>query len=87
MQAVEIVSEWLPDLIIIDVILPQMTGVDLAVLVKARFPACRVLLYSGQPASDLLAKAKTAGYTFEILAKPVQPEQMLELPGECWPMI
>ncbi|HTY85339.1 MAG TPA: response regulator [Silvibacterium sp.] len=77
-QAAEIVAGWVPDLIIIDVILPQMNGIDLAVLLQEQFPNCRVLLFSGQTATaDLLADAEMKGHKFEILAKPVHPNDML----------
>ena len=53
-QAVEIVAEWLPDLAIIDVVLPQTNGIDLAILLTAQCPACRVLLFSGEAVTDEL---------------------------------
>ena len=78
-QAAEIVAGWVPDLIIVDVILPQMNGIDLAVLLQEQFPNCRVLLFSGQTATaELLEDAATRGHRFEILAKPVHPNEMLE---------
>jgi DNA-binding NtrC family response regulator len=78
-QAIEIVVEWLPDLAIIDVVLPQTNGIDLAILLRAQCPACRVLLFSGQAVTDdLLAETANKGYKFEILAKPTHPSVMLE---------
>ena len=78
-QAIEIVAEWLPDLAIIDVDLPQTNGIDLAILLMAQCPACRVLLFSGEAVTDdLLAEAAKKGYKFEILAKPTHPTVLLE---------
>jgi CheY-like chemotaxis protein len=78
-QALEIIAEWLPDLAIIDVVLPLMNGIDLAILLRAQCPTCRLLLFSGQSITvDLLADAATKGYKFDILAKPVHPTVMLE---------
>ena len=78
-QAIEIVAEWLPDLAITDVVLPQTNGIDLAILLTAHCPACRVMLFSGQAVTvDLLAEAAKKGYKFEILAKPAHPTVMLE---------
>jgi CheY-like chemotaxis protein len=51
-QAIEIVAEWLPDLAIIDVVLPQTNGIDLAILLTAQCPACRLML---SPASRSLS--------------------------------
>jgi DNA-binding NtrC family response regulator len=78
-QAIEIIAEWLPDLAIIDVVLPHTNGIDLPILLTAQCPACRVLLFSGQAVTDdLLAEAAKKGYKFEILAKPTHPTVMLE---------
>lgn len=78
-QAIEITAEWLPDLAIIDVVLPGMNGIDLAILLTVQCPACRPFLFSGDSlTSDLLADAATKGYAFEILPKPIHPTVMLE---------
>jgi DNA-binding NtrC family response regulator len=77
-EATEIIAEWLPDLIIVDVILPGMNGIELAVAVNEQFPNCRVLLFSGQTTTaDLLDDAATRGHSFEILSKPIHPDEML----------
>jgi DNA-binding NtrC family response regulator len=79
-QVLEIVVEWSPDLAIIDVLLPQMNGVDLAIVLTTQCPACRLLLFSGQAVTDdLVAEAATKGYNFDILAKPVHPTEILEV--------
>jgi DNA-binding response OmpR family regulator len=78
-QAVEIIAGWEPDLAIVDVGLPKMNGVDLAIALKNGHPSCRVLLFSGQPnTADLLAQAEADGHLFEIVAKPAHPTVMLD---------
>src|SRR5580700_2627578 len=78
-QAVEIIAEWEPDLAILDVGLPRMNGIDLAIALKNSHPACRVLLFSGYPnTADLLAQAQADGHLFEVLAKPVHPTVLLD---------
>jgi CheY-like chemotaxis protein len=77
-QALELMSDWLPDLAIIDVLLPGMNGIDLAIRLKAEYPNCRLSLFSGQAStSDLLELARQNGHSFEILAKPVAPGEFL----------
>jgi DNA-binding response OmpR family regulator len=77
-QAVEIIAGWEPDLAIVDVGLPKMNGIDLAIALKNGHPTCRVLLFSGQPnTADLLAQAEANGHLFEIVAKPAHPTVML----------
>ena len=78
-KAIMTIAEWQPDLAILDVVLPQMNGIDLAIATKSNHPACRVMLFSGHSnTSLLLEEAGTKGYKFEVLAKPVHPELILE---------
>jgi len=78
-EALHLVAQWSPQFGILDVILPQMNGIELAVALKERFASCHVLLLSGQPAVEgLMQKAKSEGHEFEILAKPVHPTVMLD---------
>ncbi len=67
-----------PAVVISDVEMPGMNGVQLAVLIRERYPDCRVLLFSGQAATvDLLDEARRNGYVFEILQKPIPPAELL----------
>lgn len=78
-RAIEVIAEWRPDLAIIDVMLPEMNGIDLAIVIKANYPACHVLLFSGHTNTTmLLEEAGKKGHQFEVLAKPVHPSVMLE---------
>jgi DNA-binding response OmpR family regulator len=77
-QALELISGWLPSLAIIDVRLPGMNGIDLAIRLRAEYPDCRVSLFSGQGStSDLLELARQNGHSFDIIAKPVPPAEFL----------
>jgi DNA-binding NtrC family response regulator len=77
-QALPILEDWKPDLAVIDVVLPGMNGIEFAIFLKASYPTCQFLLFSGQPGtSGLLEEAKEKGHLFEILAKPMHPTFML----------
>jgi len=77
-QAVELASEFAPEMLISDVIMPGLNGIDAAIKIKANLPSIKILLFSGQAATaDLLEKARAQGYEFEILAKPVHPQDLL----------
>jgi CheY-like chemotaxis protein len=76
--AVERARSVRPDLVISDVIMPDMNGVDAAIKIRAMLPNCKILLFSGQAATaDLLESARQQGHEFEILAKPVHPQDLL----------
>ncbi len=77
--AMHAISQWPPNLAILDVILPKMNGIEFALVLKERFDNCHVLLFSGQPSVEgLMQKARNEGHEFEILAKPVHPSVMLD---------
>jgi CheY-like chemotaxis protein len=66
------------DLVISDVIMPDMNGIEAAIQIRQILPSCKILLFSGQAATaDLLEKARAQGHEFEILAKPVHPQDLL----------
>jgi CheY-like chemotaxis protein len=77
-QAIEFVKGWEPALAIIDVVLPNMSGIELAVYLKVTYPAVPVLLISGQFVTEgLIRDAASQGHHFEILAKPVPIPELL----------
>ncbi len=68
-----------PDLLITDVVMPVLSGIDLAIAVRLEFPECKVLLFSGQAATaNLLEAARLKGYDFELLSKPIHPTEFLK---------
>jgi CheY-like chemotaxis protein len=66
-----------PDLLITDVSMPSMNGVDLAMALLEITPDCKVLLFSGNATLADLLPARRAGYDFPLLIKPVPPFEML----------
>jgi DNA-binding response OmpR family regulator len=76
--AIAACAEQAPHLLISDVAMPGMTGIELAIHFRKAHPECRVLLFSGQASTaDLLEKARAQGYDFDLLAKPVHPADLL----------
>lgn len=77
-KAVEIARSLQPDMLISDVIMTDLNGIDAAIRIREMLPGCKILLFSGQAATaDLLDRARNQGHEFEILAKPVHPQDLL----------
>ncbi len=67
-----------PDVLITDVVLPGMSGIELAITMRRIYPDCKVILFSGNAATtSLLETATRAGHNFVLLTKPVHPTEML----------
>jgi CheY-like chemotaxis protein len=78
-EAIETLAVWEPDLAILDVMLPRMNGLELAVVLRDNHPRCRLVLFSGHADTPALAEeAAKKGNFFEILSKPVHPLFMLD---------
>ena len=79
LDALDAAQTTKPHLLLTDVMMPNMNGVELAVQIRQLHPQCCVLLLSGQPsAHQMVSTAALEGQHFEILAKPVHPKIMLD---------
>lgn len=77
-EALQKAIELEPDMVITDVMMPDVSGIDTAVQIKAILPNCKVLLFSGQAASaDLLAQSRREGHEFDLVSKPIHPQDLI----------
>jgi CheY-like chemotaxis protein len=68
-----------PEMLITDVVLPGMTGIELAITMRRIFPECKIILFSGQASTaDLLSSARAEGHSFTLLNKPLHPQDLLQ---------
>jgi CheY-like chemotaxis protein len=76
--ALSFVADRQPSLVVSDVVMSGMNGIELARTMRMSYPNCPILLFSGNAdTQDLLEAAQQDGLAFEVLAKPVPPLQML----------
>jgi len=82
--ALRMANDTKPALLISDVVMPGISGVELAIMLTQSIPDLKVLLFSGQASTvDLLEKARRSGHHFTALTKPVHPTDMLKRISEC----
>lgn len=72
----EMVEELKPDLIILDITMPIMDGLETAKNLFAKNPDIKVIMLSAMGDADLIAEAKSIGIK-HFLTKPFKPEEML----------
>ena len=77
-QALETIASWEPALTVVDVMLPGMNGIDLAIKLKDAYPSVAVMMISGQLATGgLVDDAAQKGHSFSILPKPFPVPDLL----------
>jgi CheY-like chemotaxis protein len=82
--ALDLASVIPPDLLLTDVSMPGMNGIELAIALVQSVPDCKILLFSGQASTvDLLGEAQHAGYNFTLILKPVHPTDLLSRISKC----
>lgn len=78
-EALKLIEADCPDLLITDVSMPGMNGIELAIKIRLKYPTCKILLFSGHAATaGLFDEARKRGYDFQLLSKPVHPRDLLE---------
>jgi CheY-like chemotaxis protein len=79
-EAIETALVKPPHMLISDVMLPGMNGIELATIMRRIFPECKVLLFSGhtQTSELLFSSTNGNGHHFELLSKPVHPADLLK---------
>jgi len=84
-QALQMAPFLNPDVLISDVIMGGMNGVEASISISKILPQCKIILCSGQVNSEVLVrKAEAQGYKFELLFKPVHPQQLLDRLNWLW---
>jgi DNA-binding NtrC family response regulator len=79
LSAIESARSHCPDIVVSDVVMPKLNGVDTVAAIHEFCPEVRVVLLSGQALTmDILEKARAAGRDFEVLPKPIHPYLLLK---------
>jgi CheY-like chemotaxis protein len=78
-EAIEKARLHCPEIVLSDVLMPQVDGVEAAIAIRQLCPDTRIILFSGQAATvEILARARERGHTFELLPKPIHPTQLIK---------
>lgn len=81
-DAVEKYDEVRPDLVTMDITMPELDGVSALRRIRANDPAARILMVSATSRREAIAEALEAG-ALGYIQKPFQPAKMLETLKRC----
>lgn len=74
-QVLEALEHARPDIILMDVVMPGMDGLEAARLAREKYPATKIAIVSAYEKFDYAQQALRAG-AVDYLLKPVRPEQL-----------
>ena len=78
-SAIDFARKNCPDIVLTDVVMPKLNGVETALAIRQLCPATRILLFSGQAGTtNILERAREGGHEFELLPKPLHPDALLK---------
>ncbi len=81
-DAVEKYDEIRPDLVTMDITMPEMDGIEALRSIRERDPNARVLMVSAMGQQKMIVEALEAG-ALDFLVKPFQPTKVLETVKKC----
>ncbi len=77
-EALESAAKYQPHIVLSDVMMPRMSGVELGIELRNLYPEMKVILFSGQTAtSGLIQRARADGHRFDLIPKPIHPRDLI----------
>jgi two-component system chemotaxis response regulator CheY len=81
-DAVEKYEQIAPDLVTLDITMPEMNGLDALKAIRVQDPGARVLMVSAMGQQQMIVEALESG-AMDFLVKPFQPTKVLETVKKC----
>ncbi len=81
-DAVEKYGELRPDLVTMDITMPEMSGLEALRAIRALDSSARVLMVSAMGQQKMIVEALESG-AMDFLVKPFQPTKVLETVKKC----
>lgn len=78
LRAVELFKQQQPDLVTMDIVMPEMGGIDAMKAILADHPAAKVVMCSALGQESMVMEAIKAG-ACDFIVKPFQDAQVLEI--------
>ena len=76
-EAVAMYSQLQPDLVTMDITMPEMDGIAAVRAIRQAFPTARIIMCSAMGMRQMVCEAISAGAK-DFIVKPFQPERVIE---------
>jgi two-component system chemotaxis response regulator CheY len=77
LEAIELYSKLIPDLVTMDITMPEMEGIDALKHIRLQHPHARVIMCSAMGQQGMVVQAIQAGAK-DFIVKPLQSERVLQ---------
>ncbi|WP_010167555.1 response regulator transcription factor [Candidatus Epulonipiscium viviparus] len=77
-EALKFIQSSIPDLILTDINMPQMNGLELTAKIRKQLPNCQIVIVTGYREFDYARRALKLGVT-DFLLKPINMEEIAAL--------
>lgn len=75
--ALPLIKEKKPDIVIADIVMPNVSGLELAEKIGATYPEVSVIMISSLSQEHIVLDAINAGAS-DFIAKPIQKQQLID---------
>jgi len=82
-RALELMEEQTPDILLTDIVMPRMNGLELIEAVKNRYPGTAIIVLSSHNEFDYVRKAMKLGVEDYLLKTSLKPSELLNLLTEA----
>lgn len=82
-QAVEMYEKEHPDLVIMDITMPNMDGIQALQAIKAKDPGAKVIMCSAMGQEAMVVQAIKEG-AMDFIVKPFKPDRILQTVTRSW---
>jgi len=81
-EALEVWRQWLPNVIVTDIFMPRMNGLELSAAIKADDPDAQIIVITSDQGSESLQRALAIGVE-RYITKPVDIHLLIDAIGKC----